>query len=65
MGTAEVQRKVQKKVLKGKIALVAGATRGAGRGIAVALGEAGATVYCNRPQFLGSIHGTFAHTGRT
>src|SRR5271166_4919351 len=34
------------KVLQGKIALVAGATRGAGRGIAVALGEAGATVYC-------------------
>ena len=32
--------------LKDKIALVAGATRGAGRGIAVALGEAGATVYC-------------------
>jgi NAD(P)-dependent dehydrogenase (short-subunit alcohol dehydrogenase family) len=32
--------------LSGKIALVAGATRGAGRGIAVALGEAGATVYC-------------------
>ena len=29
-----------------KVALVAGATRGAGRGIAVALGEAGATVYC-------------------
>jgi NAD(P)-dependent dehydrogenase (short-subunit alcohol dehydrogenase family) len=28
------------------IALVAGATRGAGRGIAVALGEAGHTVYC-------------------
>ena len=35
-----------KKLLQGKIALVAGATRGAGRGIAVALGEAGATVYC-------------------
>ena len=32
--------------LKGQIAVVAGATRGAGRGIARALGEAGATVYC-------------------
>jgi NAD(P)-dependent dehydrogenase (short-subunit alcohol dehydrogenase family) len=31
--------------LAGKVVLVAGATRGAGRGIAVALGEAGATVY--------------------
>jgi len=33
------------KPLQGKVALVSGATRGAGRGIAVALGEAGATVY--------------------
>jgi NAD(P)-dependent dehydrogenase (short-subunit alcohol dehydrogenase family) len=32
--------------LAGRIALVAGATRGAGRGIARALGEAGAIVYC-------------------
>ena len=32
--------------LAGRVAIVAGATRGAGRGIAVALGEAGATVYC-------------------
>jgi NAD(P)-dependent dehydrogenase (short-subunit alcohol dehydrogenase family) len=32
--------------LEATIALVAGATRGAGRGIAVSLGEAGATVYC-------------------
>lgn len=31
--------------LSGKVALVAGATRGAGRGTAVALGEAGAVVY--------------------
>ncbi|WP_284117710.1 SDR family oxidoreductase [Streptomyces fragilis] len=34
-----------KPVLDGKVALVAGATRGAGRGIAVELGAAGATVY--------------------
>jgi NAD(P)-dependent dehydrogenase (short-subunit alcohol dehydrogenase family) len=32
--------------LQGRVALVAGATRGAGRGIACMLGEAGATVYC-------------------
>ena len=37
---------MDRKTLTGKVALVAGATRGAGRGIAVALGEAGATVYC-------------------
>ena len=34
------------KPLTDRIALVAGATRGAGRGIARMLGEAGATVYC-------------------
>jgi NAD(P)-dependent dehydrogenase (short-subunit alcohol dehydrogenase family) len=34
------------KALRDRVAVVAGATRGAGRGIAVALGEAGATVYC-------------------
>lgn len=33
------------KPLQGRVALVAGATRGAGRGIAVELGAAGATVY--------------------
>jgi NAD(P)-dependent dehydrogenase (short-subunit alcohol dehydrogenase family) len=34
------------KPLEGQVALVAGATRGAGRAIAVMLGAAGATVYC-------------------
>ena len=33
--------------LEGRVALVAGATRGAGRGIAIELGVAGATVYCS------------------
>src|ERR1700730_10348518 len=32
--------------LRGRVALVAGATRGVGRGTALALAEAGATVYC-------------------
>lgn len=44
-----------RKGLQGKIALVAGATRGAGRGIAVALGEAGATVYCTGRSSRGSL----------
>jgi NAD(P)-dependent dehydrogenase (short-subunit alcohol dehydrogenase family) len=35
-----------RQALRGRIAIVAGATRGAGRGIATALGEAGATVIC-------------------
>src|ERR1700694_3293815 len=35
------------KPLEGQVALVAGATRGAGRGIARMLGEAGAHVYCS------------------
>lgn len=37
----------QSRPLEGRVALVAGATRGAGRGIATMLGEAGATVYCS------------------
>lgn len=39
--------------LAGAVAVVAGATRGAGRGIARALGEAGAMVYCTGR----SVHG--------
>ncbi|MBL8115631.1 MAG: SDR family NAD(P)-dependent oxidoreductase [Acidobacteria bacterium] len=35
----------RKKPLEDRVAVVAGASRGAGRGIALALGEAGATVY--------------------
>src|SRR2546421_9033777 len=35
-----------RKPLTGLVAVVAGATRGAGRGIARALGEAGATGFC-------------------
>jgi NAD(P)-dependent dehydrogenase (short-subunit alcohol dehydrogenase family) len=43
------------KPLRGKIAVVAGATRGAGRGIAMMLGEAGATVYCTGRSVRGKL----------
>lgn len=39
-----------KQPLAGKVALVAGDTRGGGRGIAVELGTAGAIVYVTRSQ---------------
>jgi NAD(P)-dependent dehydrogenase (short-subunit alcohol dehydrogenase family) len=42
------------KPLQGKVAVVAGATRGAGRGIACMLGEARATVYCTGRSVRGS-----------
>ena len=41
--------------LQGRVAVVAGATRGAGRGIAVALGEKGATVYCTGRSVRGNL----------
>lgn len=47
--------------LTGKVAVVAGATRGAGRGIATMLGEAGATVYVTGR----SVRGNPATEGRT
>ena len=52
---------MKKQPLKGKVAVVAGATRGAGRGIACALGEAGAIVYCTGR----SVRGKPATKGRT
>ena len=47
--------------LRGQVAVVAGATRGAGRGIARMLGAAGATVYCTGR----SVRGSPATEGRT
>jgi NAD(P)-dependent dehydrogenase (short-subunit alcohol dehydrogenase family) len=41
--------------LKGKVAVVAGATRSSGRGIACMLGEAGATVYCTGRSMRGDL----------
>jgi NAD(P)-dependent dehydrogenase (short-subunit alcohol dehydrogenase family) len=41
--------------LTGRVAVVAGATRGAGRGIARALGEAGAMVYCTGRSVRGNL----------
>src|SRR5688572_14586426 len=48
------------KPLNAKVALVAGSTRGAGRGIACMLGEAGATVFCTER----SVRGHLSTKGR-
>ena len=50
--------------LRGRVAVVAGATRGAGRGIAAALGEAGATVICTgrTSRAGGSTHSDYDRT---
>ena len=58
--------------LQGRVALVAGATRGVGRGAALALGEAGATVYCTgrstranrKPRESGAKTSPFDHAQR-
>src|SRR5436309_7843519 len=48
-------RKLSRKPLDGRVAVVAGATRGAGRGIARGLGEAGAIVYCTGRSVSGNL----------
>jgi NAD(P)-dependent dehydrogenase (short-subunit alcohol dehydrogenase family) len=53
-----------RKPLDGKVALVAGATRGAGRGIACMLGEAGAIVYCTGRNARGNPNTTGYFAGR-
>jgi len=55
-----VETEAAKTSLAGQVAVVAGATRGAGRGIARALGEAGAFVYCTGR----SVRGKPSHYNR-
>lgn len=55
------EREKPDRALQGRVAIVAGATRGGGRGIARALGEAGATVYCTGR----SVEGDVATKGRS
>lgn len=50
--------------LTGQVAVVAGATRGAGRGIAAMLGEAGATVYCTGRSVAGHPPASGPYAGR-
>lgn len=49
------------KPLEGQVAVVAGATRGAGRGITRMLGEAGATVYCTGRSSRGRLNTSDHH----
>jgi len=57
---SQLESKPENKPLQGQVAVVAGATRGAGRGIAVELGAAGATVYCTGR----SVRGQASPSGR-
>ena len=57
-------RAAERRRLDGKVALVAGATRGAGRGIACMLGEAGATVYCTGRSVRGQPPSEGPYAGR-
>lgn len=52
---------MDKRRLTGCVALVAGATRGAGRGISVELGAAGATMYCSGRSVRGETMGLVPH----
>lgn len=54
--TADAQREAawQRPDLSGAVALVTGASRGVGRGVALALGDAGATVYATGRSTLGA-----------
>ena len=60
-----MKTKTSRRPLEGQVAVVAGATRGAGRGIARMLGEAGAVVYCTGRSARGGPPPTGVYAGRT
>jgi hypothetical protein len=60
-----MKTKSARRPLDGQVAVVAGATRGAGRGIARMLGEAGAVVYCTGRSARGGPPPSGVYAGRT